>query len=65
VNGNISFNGQTIAETFNKYFVSVAQDIYVNNHNVNVLSNYENLTYPGHLTNHFQLLTLYVYHLKK
>ena len=42
VNGKVSFNGQTIAETFNKYFVSVAQNIHVNNHHVNALSNYEN-----------------------
>jgi capsular polysaccharide biosynthesis protein len=42
VNGNVSFNSQTIAETFNKHFVSDAQNIHVNNHNVNALSNYEN-----------------------
>ena len=42
VNGNLSFNGQTIAETFNRYFVSVAQNIRENNHNVNALSNQEN-----------------------
>jgi hypothetical protein len=42
VNGNVSFNGQTIAETFNKYFLSVAQNIHVNNHNINVLSTYKN-----------------------
>jgi Notch-like protein len=42
VNGNLSFNGQIIAETFNKYFVSVAQNIHGNKHNVNALSNHEN-----------------------
>ena len=42
MNGSVSFNGQIIAETFNKYFVSVAQNIHVNNHNINALSNYEN-----------------------
>jgi hypothetical protein len=42
VNGNASFDGQIIAEKFNKYFVSVAQNINVNNHNVNALSNHEN-----------------------
>jgi len=42
MNWNVSFNGKTIPETFNKYFVSVAQNIHVNNHNVNALSNYEN-----------------------
>ena len=42
MSGNVSFNDQTIAETFHKYFVLVAQNIHVNNHNVNVLSNYEN-----------------------
>jgi hypothetical protein len=43
VNGNLSFNGQIIAETLKKYFVPVAQNIHVNNHNVNALSNHENL----------------------
>ena len=42
VSSNLSFNSQTIAETFNKYFVSVAQNIHKNNHNVNALSNQEN-----------------------
>jgi hypothetical protein len=42
VNGNTSFDGQIIVETFNKYFVSVAQNINVNEHNVNALSNHEN-----------------------
>jgi hypothetical protein len=42
VNGNASFNAQIIAEIFNKYFVSVVQNINVNNHNVNALSNHEN-----------------------
>jgi hypothetical protein len=41
VNGNISSNGQIIAETFDNYFVSVAQNIHVNNHNVNALPTYE------------------------
>jgi len=42
VKGNLSFNSKIIAETFNKYFVSVAQNIHKYNHNVNALSNYEN-----------------------
>jgi len=41
-NGYLSFNGQIVAETFNKYFVWVAQNIHVNNHNVNASSNHEN-----------------------
>jgi succinylarginine dihydrolase len=36
------FNGQIVAETFDKYFVSVAQNIHENNHNVNSLSNHDN-----------------------
>jgi hypothetical protein len=43
VNGNLSCNGQIIAETFNKYFVSVGQNIHENKHNANTLSNHENL----------------------
>jgi hypothetical protein len=35
INGNLSYNGQTIAESFNKYFVSVAQNLLVNKHKVN------------------------------
>jgi hypothetical protein len=42
LNGNVSFNGQIIAETYNKHFVSVAQNIHVNNNNFNALSNHEN-----------------------
>jgi len=42
INGNLSFNGQVIAETFNKYCVSVAQNIHMNNNNVNAPSNHEN-----------------------
>jgi hypothetical protein len=42
VNGNLSFNSQIIAETFNKYFVSVAQNVCGNKHNVNALSIHEN-----------------------
>ena len=42
VNGNLSFNGQIIGETFNKYFVSVAQNIHMYNHNVNASHNHEN-----------------------
>jgi hypothetical protein len=33
VNGNLSSNGKIIAESFNKYFVSVAHNIHVNNLN--------------------------------
>ena len=33
VNGNVFSNGQVIAETFNKYFVTVAQNIHANNYN--------------------------------
>jgi methionyl-tRNA formyltransferase len=43
VNGNVSSNGQVTAETFNKYFVTVAQNIHVNNYNVNASSKHENL----------------------
>ena len=39
-NGDVFVNGQTIAETFNNYFVTVAQNINVNN--ANVSSNHEN-----------------------
>jgi hypothetical protein len=42
VNGNVSFNGQIIAEMFNKYFLTVAQNTHVNNHNVNASSMHEN-----------------------
>ena len=42
VNGNLSFNGQIIADTFNKYFITVAQNIHVNNCNVHALSKHEN-----------------------
>jgi hypothetical protein len=41
---DFSFNGETIAEMCNKYFVSVAQNIHGNKHNVYVLSNHENPT---------------------
>jgi hypothetical protein len=40
VNGNLSFDDQTIAETFKKDFVSVAQNIHGNKNNANVLSNH-------------------------
>jgi Notch-like protein len=42
VNGNVSFNGQVIAETFNKYFVTVAKNIRVNNHHTNASFIHEN-----------------------
>ena len=42
VDGNVSFDGQIIVETFNKYFLSVAQNVHVNNHNANRPSNHEN-----------------------
>jgi hypothetical protein len=35
INGNLPYNGQTIAESFNKHFVSVAQNLLVNKHKVN------------------------------
>jgi hypothetical protein len=41
VDGNLSFNGQTTAETFHKYFVSVAQNIQVNKHKANTLSDHD------------------------
>jgi hypothetical protein len=41
VNGNLSFNSQIIVEIFSKYFLSVAQSIRVNNHNVNASSNHK------------------------
>jgi hypothetical protein len=40
VNGNVFSNGQVPAETFNKYFVTVAQNIHVNN--ANASSQHEN-----------------------
>ena len=39
-NGNVFVNGQTTAETFNNYFVTVVQNINVNN--ANASSNHEN-----------------------
>jgi hypothetical protein len=42
LNGNLSFNGQIIAETFNIYFVSVVQNLRMNNRNVNASSNHKN-----------------------
>ena len=42
IDGSESFNGQTTADTFSKYFASVAQNIHVNNHNANPPSNNEN-----------------------
>jgi hypothetical protein len=68
VNGNVFSKGQVIAETFNKYFVTVAQNIHVSNYNANASSQHEKSiyhTYVGHLINHFQLLILNMYHLKK
>jgi hypothetical protein len=38
VNGNVFSNSQVIAETFNKYFVTVAQNIHANNCNPNASS---------------------------
>ena len=35
IDGGISFNGQSTADTFNKYFASVGQNIHVNNYNAN------------------------------
>jgi hypothetical protein len=45
VNGNVSSNSQVTAETFNKYFVTFAQNIHVNNHNVTASSKHENPTF--------------------
>jgi hypothetical protein len=42
VNGNVFSNGQVFAETFNKYFVTVTQNICVNNYNPNASSQHEN-----------------------
>jgi hypothetical protein len=42
VNGNVFSNGQVIAETFNKYFVTVAQNIHASNYNPNASSQHEN-----------------------
>ena len=42
VNGNLSFNGHIIGEKFNKYFVSIAQNIHTYNHNVNASYNHGN-----------------------
>jgi hypothetical protein len=61
VNGNLSCNGKIIAETFNKYFVSVDQNIHENKHNVNALSNHENpISYLSRTFNQPNM-----YHLKK
>ena len=48
VNGNLSSKGQTIAESFKKYFISVAHNI-LRPHPVMKIPS---LTYPGHLINH-------------
>jgi hypothetical protein len=42
-------------EIFNKYFVSVAQNIYMDNHNDKIILDWENpiLTYLVHLYNCF------------
>jgi len=42
VNGNVFSNGQVIAEMFNKYFVTVAQNIHANNYNANASYQHEN-----------------------
>jgi len=42
VNGNVFSNGQVIAETFNKYFVTAAQNIHGNNYNANTSFQHEN-----------------------
>ena len=42
VSGNVSSIGQVIAETFSKYFVTVAQNIHVNNRNINASPIHEN-----------------------
>jgi hypothetical protein len=42
VNENVSCNGQIIAETLNRYFVTVAKNIHVNNHNIIASSIHEN-----------------------
>ena len=42
VNGNVFSNGQVIAETFNKCFVTVAQNLHANNYNANASSQHEN-----------------------
>jgi hypothetical protein len=67
VNGNVFSNGQIIAESFNKYFVSVAQNIHGITTMIMVHPNMKilYLTYVGHLINYFQLLILNMYHLKK
>ena len=67
VNGNLPINGQIIAETFNKYFASVAQNMHVNNHNANayLIMKILYLTYPGHLIIHSLLSILSMYHIKK
>ena len=58
VNGNVFYNSQVIAEMFNKYFVSVAQNIHVNNYNANASSQHENpKSYPCRVFNQ-QFLTI-------
>jgi hypothetical protein len=67
VNGNVFCNGQVIAETFNKYSVSVAQNIHRITTMIMLHPNMKTLylTQVGHLINHSQLLILNMYHLKK
>jgi hypothetical protein len=67
MNGKVSPNGQIIAETFNKYFVSIAQK-YMRITTMLMLYLIMKIlypTYPGHLLNNFQLLILNVYNLQK
>jgi hypothetical protein len=42
VNENVFSNGQVIAEMFNKYFITVAQNIHADNYNANASSQHEN-----------------------
>jgi hypothetical protein len=67
VNGNVFSNSQVIADRVNKYFVTVAQNIHVNNYNPNASSQHENpISYLCRAFNQpFPLLILNMYHLKK
>jgi hypothetical protein len=53
VNGNSSSNGQIIAESFNKYVVSVAHNLHVNNQNIKAPASQANpITYLSRAFNH-------------
>jgi hypothetical protein len=62
VNCTLSNNSQIIAKAFNNHFISVAQNILVDNlNNLNISSNNDNpISYLMHLINHFLISILNV-----